>query len=102
MKLLTKEILAKIPSEAEDSLEARVYVKFFHPMMRWTWYACEYDKNNGIFYGYVKSGIDPSMDELGSFSLKELESVRNPLPIERDIHWDDKTTLRQVQNGEVN
>ena len=102
MELLTKEILAKIPSEAEASLEARVYVKFFHPMMRWTWYASEYDKTHGIFFGYVKSGIDPSMDELGSFSLKELESVRKPLPIERDIHWDDKTTLRQVQKGEVN
>ena len=101
MQLLTKDILNKIPTRAEDSWRARVYVKFFHPIQRWTWYATEYEPDNGIFFGYVKSGIDPAYDELGYFSLAELESIHKPLPIERDLYWDDKTTIRQVQSGEV-
>jgi hypothetical protein len=101
MQLLTKDILKKIPARGEDSSRARVYVKFFHPLQRWTWYATEYDPDNGRFFGYVKSGIDPAYDELGYFSLKELESIRKPLPLERDLYWNDKTTIGQVQKGEV-
>ena len=98
MQLLTKEILNKIPGKSEDSLEARVYVKFFHPLLRWTWYASEYDPDSELFFGWVKSGIDPSFDELGYWSLSELQSV--PM-IERDLHWNNKVTLEQIQKGEI-
>ena len=101
MKLLTKDILDKIPAKAEDSLGARVYVKFFHPIQRWTWYATEYNPDNGTFFGYVKSGIDPAYDELGYFTIEELESIRKPLLLERDLYWNDKITIGQVQRGEV-
>lgn len=97
MKLLTKEIIKQIPNRSEDSLEARVYVKFFHPLKRWTWYASEYDPANGIFFGYVK-GSSEQDDELGYWSLADLKSVPR---IERDIYWKDTTTLRQVKEGEI-
>ena len=41
-------------------------------------------------------------DELGYFSLTELEAVRlTPFrfPLERDAHWSDKTTLAEVMSG---
>ena len=97
VELLTKEILSKIPGKSEDSLEARVWVKFFFPMTRWTWYASEYDPADGIFFGYVK-GSSEQDDELGYWSLADLKSVPR---IERDIYWKDTTTLRQVKEGEI-
>lgn len=56
--------------------------KFFTPDSNWTWYACEFDPVERIFFGFVR-GME---NEWGYFSLDELESVRAPLglPIERD------------------
>ena len=96
MKLMTKEIEEKIPalySTEEAPFSPRVYVKFFHPLSNWTWYATEYDPATGDFFGFV-DGDDRS---LGSFNLKELESVSvMGLGIERDLHWDDTKTLAEV------
>ena len=101
MKLLTKEIVQKLPQllSQDGNPDARVYVKFFSPLHRWTWYATEYDPEQRLFFGYVESGIYPSFDELAYFSLDELQEVKLPfgLGIERDIHWNDQTTLREVQ-----
>ncbi len=42
MKLLTKEILAKLPKLHEtDGKEKKFVVKFFTPDANWTWYAVE-------------------------------------------------------------
>ncbi len=59
--------------------------KFFTPDSGWTWYASEFDGED-IFFGYV-IGLD---DELGYFSLAELQAARGPfgLPIERDIYFE--------------
>jgi len=96
MKLMTKEIEEKIPalySTEEAPFSPRVYVKFFHPLSNWTWYATEYDPATGDFFGFV-DGDDRS---LGGFNLKELESVSvRGLGIERDLHWDDTKTLAEV------
>lgn len=101
MELLTKEIEQMLPQllSQDGNPDARVYVKFFSPLHRWTWYATEYDPEQRLFFGYVESGIDPSYDELGYFSLDELQEIKLPfgLGIERDIHWNDQTTLREVQ-----
>ena len=106
MKLMTKAIEKKIPRLLETDGEgdnARVYLKLFHPMLRWTWYATEYDPDTKMCFGYVLSGIDPSYDELGSFSLEELEQVSLPfgLKIERDLYWDDKTRVGDVMRGKL-
>lgn len=88
MKLLTKEIEAKLPPlYANEALgeDAMAVVKFFTPWSNWTWYASEYDPKERMFFGVVEG----HERELGYFSLDEFESVEGPwgLKIERDLHW---------------
>ena len=90
MKLLTKEILKKLPplySQDGKGGRAVAQVKFFSPSGSWTWYGVEFDGED-TFFGLV----DGHCKELGYFSLSELESVRGPmgLPIERDMYWQPK------------
>ena len=60
------------------------WVKFVHPMSNWTWYAVEFDAEQGLFYGLV-CGHE---EELGYFSLGELDSIEIcHLQVERDLHW---------------
>lgn len=85
MALLSKELAEQLPrlyANEDLGLAAQALVKFFTPDSNWTWYATEYDPENRIFFGYV-IGFE---DELGYFSLDELEEARGPLglPIERD------------------
>jgi hypothetical protein len=89
MKLLTEEIRQKLPplGSQADSLDPTIIVKFFCPWNHWTWFAYEFDGED-VFFGYVKGDFN----EIGSFSLAELESVRGPLglTIERDLYWQKK------------
>jgi len=91
MKLLTKEIRQQLPAlYAQESKgdQAIVYVKFFTPDSSWTWYATEFDGED-TFFGLV----DGHEQELGYFSLSELEQTTGPLGlhIERDLHFKPKT-----------
>ena len=91
MKLMTKEIekkAEKYPLGSQDGtdLEANIIVKYFHPMSNWRWYATEYDPKDKMFFGLV-SGFE---NEWGYFSLQELESIKNPLQIERDLFFENK------------
>jgi len=89
MKLLTKELRAKLPklNETEDVPveEKTVVVKFFTPDSSWTWYAVEFDGED-LFFGLV----DGFEKEWGYFSLRELQSVKGKLglPIERDLYFE--------------
>lgn len=102
MKLMTKAIEKAFAAQGRcddrPADQVRVVAKFFAPTSSWTWYATEFDPKSRTFFGYVM-GFE---GELGYFSLDELESVRGPLGlgIERDLYWDDATTLRQVMAGE--
>jgi hypothetical protein len=86
MMLLTKAIRAAFPefgSTDGQGDSAKVIVKFFTPDSSWTWYATEFDGEDqffGLTCGHVQ--------ELGYFSLRELESATGPmgLHIERDLH----------------
>jgi len=88
MKLLTKELRAKLPKlyETENTPveEKTAIVKFFQPWGSWTWYATEFDGDD-LFFGLVH-GFEK---EWGYFSLRELESVTGPhgLKIERDLYF---------------
>ena len=99
MKLLTKEIEARLPAlrSTEHDEDPSVIVKFFTPDSSWTWYATEYDPVDRIFFGLV----DGHEKELGYFSLDDLESVRGPLglPIERDLHWNGTVTLSEIRGA---
>jgi Protein of unknown function (DUF2958) len=97
MKLLTKEILNRLPSN-DDTAESgiddlTVQVKFFNPTGNGTWYVYSYDPDSGIGYGLCDLGYP----ELGAVSIPELEGFRGMfgLGIERDIHF-KPTPLREV------
>ncbi len=93
MQLITQELEKNFPplysSEEKDSKDVRIIAKFFCPWNQWTWYATEYDPEEGIFFGFVRGDFD----EFGTFSLNELQSVRGPfgLTIERDLHFGEHT-----------
>ncbi len=97
MTLLTKKIREDLPKlyDNEGKSDAKVIVKFFTPDSNWTWYATEFD---GIdtFFGLV----DGQEQELGYFSLKELEAVRGPLGllVERDTSF-TPTPLSEVRDN---
>jgi|GEM_PF-248867 len=92
MELLPDEIRKKLPPlyAQEHEKDPMVYVKFFHPLSHWTWYATEgsSEDDDFIFFGWVYGDFP----ELGYFSLNELESVKDPLGlgIERDLHFTPK------------
>lgn len=82
--LLTAELRATIPVTAEGD-DPIVQCKFFTPDGAATWLVLEFDGDD-TFYGWVTLGLGPDCDELGTFSLQELESLRGKLglPVERD------------------
>ena len=97
--LLTEKIRESLPplygNDGKSESETKVIVKFFTPDSSWTWYVTEFDGAD-TFFGLV----DGFEQELGSFSLKELKSIRGPLglPIERDRHFTPKS-LSKVREG---
>ena len=123
MGLLTKTIRKALPKlhakTGMDPEDVKVVVKFFTPDSNWTWYAIEFDGHD-TFFGLVSGSdrigrVDTNQIglrawptpivrggevELGSFSLKELESVRGPLglAIQRDRSW--KGTLADAYKAE--
>jgi hypothetical protein len=63
-------------------------VKFFNPVGPATWLATELDRDGDTLFGLADLGF--GCPELGSFSLRELASIRLPfgLGIERDIGFE--------------
>lgn len=103
MKLITKAIETKAARIGRDDKTPRdekpILVKLFNPTGAATWYATEYDAETRTFFGWV-TGL--GFDELGYFSLDELEAFRGRmgLGIERDRHF-GRHTLGEVIRGEV-
>mgnify|MGYP001440537658 FL=1 len=93
MKLLTKEILKRFEEvgSQENKPDPLVICKFFNPTGAGTWYATEYNPKTKEFFGWVSIFNDWN-DELGYFSLEELESIKGPfgLGIERDLHFSER------------
>lgn len=90
MKLITSELKQRFKEIGDQSEEKNpiVVAKFFDPAGSATWYATEFDSETNVCFGYV-TGL--AFDEWGSFSIKELESIKRPfgLTIERDIHFNE-------------
>lgn len=89
MKLLPKEVEVTLPklyaTENVALKEKMLLVKYFTPDSSWSWYVCEYDKEERLFFGFV----DGNFPEWGYFSLDELLDVVGPLglKIERDLYF---------------
>ena len=98
MELFPEEVRNLLPPlyAQEHEKDPMVYVKFFHPLSYWTWYAYEGspEGDDFIFFGWVYGDFP----ELGYFSLNELESVKGPLGIgiERDLYF-SPTRLSEVK-----
>lgn len=94
MKLITKEILKKIPPtykkgvSNDAGLDPVIYLKLFTPWSIWRWYIAQYDPKTGEMFGYVEG----FKAEWGCCSLIELEEIKGPcgLKIERDLHFTPK------------
>lgn len=96
MKLLTKELLKKLPLRysQESNPDPLCVGKLFAPWGNWTWYLIEYDPEERVFLAFV-SGFE---GELGYVSLDELEAIKGPfgLKIERDM-WYEPLKLSEVK-----
>jgi hypothetical protein len=84
-KFIPQALLYSIPDlyETEGKSDPVCHIKLFLPTTHWSWYVIELSKENlDICYGYVE-GLE---NELGYFSLKELESLQGFLGfgVERD------------------
>lgn len=103
MKLLTKELLKKFEEQGSTENmspnEIKVIAKYFNPVGNGTWYAVEWLPEDEVFFGFVSLYNDWN-DELGYFSLEELESYQGPLGlgIERDLYFGDHT-LQEILDG---
>lgn len=104
MKLLTKELEERFAQvgrqeEVEDPI---VVARFFNPTGGQTWYALEYNPEDNCFFGYVSLFNDYN-NELGYFSLDELESIRGQfgLGIERDLYREEMTLSESKRRDNV-
>lgn len=100
MKLLTDEIIARFAAVGSQDNESDplIIAKFFGGPG--TWYAISYEPEWNICFGYV-TGL--GFDELGSFSIDELESILIPplyIPIERDLYFEE-CRLSDIKSGKV-
>jgi len=93
MKLLTKELEQRFKEigSQEGVKDPIIIAKFFNPTGIGYWFAYEYNPKEKIFFGYVSLFGDYN-DELGYFSLAELETFKGKfgLGIERDLYFNEK------------
>lgn len=93
--LIPKEILKTIPPlyATEEQKNPTVQVKLFTPDSNWTWYILEYDPEQKLLFGLV----DGHEQELGYFSLTELEELTGPL----GLHVERDTSFEAISLDEV-
>lgn len=89
IKLINEELKREFRKHGaqENSSDPLIIAKFFNPSGAGTWCAISYDEETNICFGYV---TDFGFDELGYFSIDELESIQCPpfgLRIERDLNF---------------
>ncbi len=91
MILLTDMLRAALRTNAEGKEspghDPLPVVKFFNPCGAATWLATELDADGDTLFGLADLGF--GCPELGSFSLREIASIRLPygLSIERDLNF---------------
>ena len=105
-KLLTKEVLKKLPplysNDGKKPEDVKIIVKFFNPYGVGTWYITEYDPDEKLFFGVADLGMQENR-ELGYISQKELFGLKRfgRTMVERDMYFGFKHTLKEVLNREV-
>lgn len=82
---LKKEFAKK--GSQEEVTDPMIIAKFFNPSGAETWYAIAFNEEDNTCFGYV-TGF--GYDELGYFSIEELEALVIPpfgLRVERDLYF---------------
>ncbi|MCT7521153.1 DUF2958 domain-containing protein [Aliarcobacter cryaerophilus] len=90
-KLLPLSKIKTIPNlyETENQEEKICYVKLFLPNSNWTWYIIEIDKqDNNTCFGFV-DGLE---QELGYFTLRELENLKGLFGLKVELDTSFKPT----------
>jgi len=95
MKLITKEIAAKLSKNIGDANVDMPYLKLFSPVGAATWLISEIEADGDTLFGLCDLGM--GHPELGYVSLHELESITLPmgLGIERDMSFKPTKTLAE-------
>lgn len=88
MELLPIELQNQLPKlyEQEKTEDPQVYIKYFFPAGRWTWFVTEGERRGTdfLFFGYV-IGLER---EWGYFSLSQLKEINiHSLTVERDLDF---------------
>jgi hypothetical protein len=105
MSLINEKILKAFKKQGDTSRkeakDIKIIAKFYNPVDKQVWYACEYDPDTMICFGFVSLFGDWN-DKAGSFALWELEEIE--LPYNQKIMRDDKFpigkyTLKEVMDG---
>ena len=91
MKLMTEALEQRfLQVGCQEGVKDPIMIShFFNPGRNGDWYATEYDPKSRMIFGYARIFYDGN-DEWGYTSLEELEAIRNPLGIERDLYWEEK------------
>ena len=88
MKLLTKKITEQAQEQYDkgSDMEQMVVAKYFDPMGSWRWFLMNMGQSEDYCWGIV----DLFAIEMGSFSMRELQSIQLPLNmgIERDKYFE--------------
>ena len=91
MSLIPQDIFNKIPNlyETENQKDKICYLKLFLADSNWTWYIIEINKqDNNTCFGFV-DGLE---QELGYFSLSELESISDSYGLKAELDSSFKAT----------
>jgi hypothetical protein len=88
MDLLPSDLRDRLPKlyAQEGAKDPVVFIKYFFPAGRWTWFVTEGEPRGDdfLFFGYVV-GLEK---EWGYFTLKQLEEVNcHGLIVERDLYF---------------
>ncbi|MGJ0330072.1 DUF2958 domain-containing protein [Aliarcobacter cryaerophilus] len=89
--LLTYKQLQAIPNlyETENQKDPICHLKLFLLSSNWSWYIIEIDKTNlNTCFGFV-SGLE---QELGYFTIKELENLRGQFGLKVELDTSFKAT----------
>lgn len=110
MKLLTKEIMERLPKlgsqDGKTADQVKIIVKFFDPTGGFTWYPIEGEQREDgdwEFFGLVR-GFETN---LGYFCLSELEHAKDKMeglravPIERDLYFGFEHTLAEAEEKRI-
>lgn len=101
MKLLTKKLESQFEKQGDTSeLEAheiKIIAHFFFGSLDWWVYERDIE-NPDIFWAFVNLG-DSQCAECGTISLDEIQSllIKGVWKIERDLYWNQETTLMDIQ-----